>query len=172
MFHMFRTHSSEGGAPSQTTLSTEQEYHFVEQPSTDFFCPVMYGLLLQPHLTQCCGNHLSQEAAARIQGEGGACPVCNAVPFNTVLNKHFLRQVNELHVFCRHEDRGCAWQGELSDLERHVPSCLMRDAPPMTELLELPVYVCEDVCANCTLTSIFNLDLFKQIFMWGKGRTW
>ena len=118
--------SEEGGV-----ASTEQEYHFVEEPSKDFFCPVTFGLLLQPHLTTCCGKHLSQEAATRIQGEGKACPLCKE-PFSTVLNKHFLRQVNELHVFCRHKDRGCEWQGELSDLERHVKSCSLKTAPLMT----------------------------------------
>ena len=41
----------------------EEDYPFVEQPSDDFFCPVTFSLLLQPHLTSCCGKHLSQEAA-------------------------------------------------------------------------------------------------------------
>ena len=107
--------------------SAEEDFPFVEQPSEDFFCPVIYGLLLQPHLTACCGKHLSQEAATRIQREGGACPLCNEPHLTTVLDKRFRRQVNELCVFCRHEDRGCGWQGELSDLERHVQSCPMKN---------------------------------------------
>ena len=117
----------------------EEDYPFVEQPSDDFFCPVTTGLLLQPHLTSCCGKHLSQEAATRIQGEGGACPLCKMPRWTTMLSKHFQRQVNQLRVFCRHEDRGCGWQGELSDLERHVQSCPMRDQPLMTDLLKLPL---------------------------------
>ena len=109
--------------------STEEEYHFVEQPKKDYFCPVTYGLLLQPHLTLCCGKHLSQEATTRIEGERGACPLCKESCLSTVLNKHFLREVHELHVFCPHENRGCGWQGELSDLKRHVQSCPMKTAP-------------------------------------------
>ena len=97
-----------------------EEFPFVEQPSEDFFCPVTYGLLLQPHLTACCGKHLSREAATWIQREGGACPLCKKPHLKTMLDKRFRRQVNELRVFCRHEDRGCGWQGELSDLECHV----------------------------------------------------
>ena len=131
--------SSVGGALCHVKLLTEQEYSFVEQPSEDFFCPVTTGLLLQPHLTECCGKHLSQEAATRVQG---VCPLCNTAGFNTMLNGHFLRQVNKLHVFCRYEERGCGWQGELSDLERHIRSCPMRNAPIMTEL---PVYVCSNI---------------------------
>ena len=116
---------------------SDEEYPFVEQPASDFFCPVMMNLLFQPHLTTCCGMHLSRVAATKIQG---ACPLCKAPHLNTVLNKHFQRQVNALDVFCHHEDRGCGWQGELSDLKRHVKSCPMKDAPLMTDLLKLPVY--------------------------------
>ena len=121
--------------------SIEQEYHFVEEPSKDFFCPVTFGLLLQPHLTGCCGKHLSQEATTRIQGEGGACPMCKKPHLSTMLNKHFLRQVNELHVFCHHKDRGCEWQGELSDLERHVKCCPMKTAPLLTSRIRCQVRI-------------------------------
>ena len=61
--------------------------------------------------------------------------------WSTMLSKHFQRQVNALHVFCRHEDRGCGWYGELSDLERHIQSCPMTDRPLMTDLLKLSLYV-------------------------------
>ena len=100
---------------------------FVEQPSDDFFCPVMMGLLLQPHLTSCCGKHLSQEVATRIQREGGACPLCKEQSWSTVLNKHFQRHVKSLRVFCQHKDRGCGWQGELAAFHHHVESCSMSD---------------------------------------------
>ena len=92
--------------------ASEEDYLFVEAPSEEFYCPVTFGLLLEPHLTSCCGKHLSQEAATRIQGEGGACPLCNSPSWSTVLNKHFQRQVKSLCVFCRHEERGCGWQGD------------------------------------------------------------
>ena len=111
---------------------TEQEYDLVEQLSEDFFCPVTKGLLLQPHLTACCGQHLSDEAAVRIQGGGGACPMCLTPNLHTTLNKHFLRQVCQLRVFCRHKERGCGWEGELSALEHHVQSCPRKNSPTVT----------------------------------------
>ena len=120
-------------------LAPDEDYQLAKQPSDDFFCPVTMGLLLQPHLTSCCGKHISQEAATRIQGEGGACPLCKEQSWSTMLNKHFQRQVNSLHVFCRHEDRGCGWQGELASFHHHVESCPMKDGPLMTELVKLPV---------------------------------
>ena len=119
----------------------EEDFPFVEQPSEDFFCPVTAGLLLQPHLTSCCGKHLSQEAATRIQREGKPCPLCKTSHWSTMLNKHFQRQVNELRTFCRHEDRGCGWQGERSDYSLHVQSCPMKSTPLLTDLLQLSMYV-------------------------------
>ena len=53
----------------------EREYDFVEQPPEEFFCPVSFAVLLEPYQTQCCGNHLSQEAYQRLQGQ--PCPVCS-----------------------------------------------------------------------------------------------
>ena len=111
---------------------TEQEYNFVEQPSEDFFCPVTKDLLLQPHLTACCGHHLSDKAATKIQGEGGACPVCKEKKFTAHPDKYFSRQVHELRVFCRHKERGCGWEGDLSALEHHVQSCPRKNSPTVT----------------------------------------
>jgi hypothetical protein len=108
---------------------TEDDFLFVESPSSDFFCPVTTDLLLEPHLTFCCGSHLSQEAAVRIQRDGKSCPMCKTLDWNTVLNKHFQRQVNALQMFCCHQNKGCRWQGELSTLIPHVKSCPMRDMP-------------------------------------------
>ena len=111
---------------SQTKLSSKEDYLYVEQPSNDFFCPVTFDLLLQPHLTSCCGMHISQQAATRIKEEKGPCPLCANQHWNTVLNKHFRRQVKSFHVFCCYEDRGCEWQGELARYEEHISSCKNR----------------------------------------------
>ena len=124
---------------NQCKPSLEEDYLFVEQPSKEFFCPVTFGLLLEPHLTSCCGNHISQEAARRIQREEGSCPLCNTHSWSLFLNKHFQRQVKSLRVFCHHDDRGCGWQGELADFDSHVQSCPMRDTPLMTELMKRPL---------------------------------
>ena len=122
--------------PSLNHPEPSSDYQFVEQPSQDFFCPVTCGLLLQPHLTSCCGNHISQEAASRIQRERGACPIYKTNPWNTMFSKHFHRQVKSCCVFCRHDDRGCGWQGELAEFDNHIQSCPMKDAPLMTSLSE------------------------------------
>ena len=124
---------------SESPLPAQEDFPFVEEPSKDFFCPVTYGLLLQPHLTACCGKHLSHKAATWIQKEGGRCPLCNEIGLKTMLDKGLQRKVNGLRVFCHHEDRGCGWQGELSGFEHHVQSCPMKTAPLIADLQKLPV---------------------------------
>ena len=109
-------------------LSSEEDYEFVEKPSTDYYCPVTKGLLLKPYLTSCCGNHLSHEAVGKINPKENLCPLCKTFVWSTVLNKHFQRQVKSLHVFCRNKGGGCVWQGELSAQEYHIKqSCTTRD---------------------------------------------
>ena len=134
------TQSAEEDAGDNSSEKEEEEFHiteddclFVEKPTHELFCPVTTDLLLQPHLTSCCGKHLSQEAASRIKKEGKACPMCNSVDWQTMLNKHFQRQVNTLKMFCCHLERGCKWNGELVQLVVHVQSCPMRYAPIVTD---------------------------------------
>ena len=97
---------------------TEDEYEFVEKPSEDFYCPVTFDLLREPHQTTCCGNHLSPEAVTRLLGQ--PCPVCKEKKLNTTPDKYFKRKVNELKVRCPNKSLGCEWVGELCSLDRHL----------------------------------------------------
>ena len=93
------------------------DYDFVEEPLEEFYCPVTFELLLEPHQTLCCGNHLSQEAAKRLKGK--PCPMCNKRKFGTVPDKFFQRKVNAVKVLCAHKSLGCEWVGELGNLDGH-----------------------------------------------------
>ena len=130
----------------ETKMGIEQECDFVKEPSKDFFCPVTQDLLLEPHLSRCCGHHFSAEAVAKIQEVGGACPTCKNEEFLTVPDKYFRRQVHQLRVFCCHKERGCEWKGELSALNQHIQSCLRKNSPvvkdfPLCECLQ-PLLEC------------------------------
>ena len=98
--------------------AAEEEYDFVEKPSEDFYCPVTFDFLREPFLMVCCGNHLSPEAANRLQGK--PCPMCKEAKLNTVPDRFFKRKVNELKVRCPNNSMECAWVGELGDLGRHL----------------------------------------------------
>ena len=94
------------------------EYHFVEQPPDEYFCPVSFAVLLEPYQTRCCGNHLSQEAYQRLQGQ--ACPVCREENLTAVDDKFHKRKVLCVKVRCPHKAEGCEWEGELGSLEQHL----------------------------------------------------
>ena len=96
----------------------EREYDFVERPPEEFFCPVSLAVLLEPYQTQCCGNHLSQEAYQRLQGQ--PCPVCREENLTAVKDKFHKRRLSSLKVRCPHKAEGCEWQGELGSLEQHL----------------------------------------------------
>ena len=100
-----------------TKRSKLADYDFVEDPSEEFYCPVTFELLLEPHQTLCCGNHLSQEAVSRLKGK--PCPICNKPDFGTLPDKFFMRRVNELKLYCPNKNLGCVWVGELGRLDRH-----------------------------------------------------
>ena len=79
----------------------EREYDFVEQPQEEFFCPVTLAVLLEPYQTQCCANHLSQEAYQRLQGQ--PCPVCREENLAAVKDNFHKRKVLSLKVRCPHK---------------------------------------------------------------------
>ena len=96
----------------------EREYDFVEQPPEEFFCPVSFAVLLEPYQMQCCGNHLSQEAYQRLQGQ--PCPVCREEDLAAMKDKFHKRKALSLKVRCPHKAEGCEWEGELRSLEKHL----------------------------------------------------
>ena len=99
------------------TFDVSEEYDFVEQPPGEYFCPVSFAVLLEPYQTQCCGNHLSQEAYQRLQGQ--PCPVCREENLTAMRDKYLKRKVLSLKVKCSHKAEGCEWEGELGSLEQH-----------------------------------------------------
>ena len=134
----------------QTEVDPVREIDFVKKPSNEYFCPVTSEVLLQPHKTQCCGNHLSEYAVSRIQAEENPCPQCKEMNWSTTLDEHFKDEVHKLQVYCFHKKSGCKWEGELGALDRHEQSCASNTNPQET----LPeVSNQEQVCPMHILTS-------------------
>ena len=103
-----------------------KEFDFVERPSEDFFCPVTFELLLDPHQTTCCGNHLSQRAVLRLQRDGKPCPMCKEPHLTTMPDKFHKRRVIAVRVRCPHSPSGCEWVGEVGVAKQHADGCPKR----------------------------------------------
>ena len=101
----------------------QEEFDFVEPPPQDFFCPVTFELLLNPHQTTCCGNHLSEKAVDRLQCKGKPCPMCKEPQLVTVQDKFFKRMTNAVLIHCPHKANGCKWVGEVGKSEKHINAC-------------------------------------------------
>ena len=99
---------------------SRDEYDFIEQPPQDFFCPVTFEALLEPYLTECCGNHLSEEAYRQLLDQEKPCPVCKEELLKAVKDKYHKRRALSLKVRCPHKAEGCEWEGELGGLEQHL----------------------------------------------------
>ena len=93
---------------------------FVKPPPDDLVCSICLSVHREPVLTSCCGNHFCFSCVEQVRLERRPCPLCNAPVFTTMLDKYFVRKVNELEVACRYKDRGCGWQGSISALEKHA----------------------------------------------------
>ena len=105
---------------------SQSDFHFVERPSQDFFCPVSFELLLEPQLTSCCGHHLSLEVATRLRKECKPCPLCNGEQWQCMLDKNCRRKVHQMRVLCWYNGNGCGWVGGICELEKHADSCEKR----------------------------------------------
>ena len=138
-----RTHGEEASPHSPqevtSTAATEMEYDFVEEPHKDFFCPVTFELLLSPHLTTCCGNHISETAVKRLKRENKPCPICKEPELAAFLDKYHRRRVREVQVHCPHKAGGCGWVGEVGELQSHMDSCLNRHDTSSSDTASLPV---------------------------------
>ena len=59
-------HGKEVAEPKESVSEVEQDFDFVEQPDQDLYCPITLEILLEPHQTDCCGQHISEKAAKRM----------------------------------------------------------------------------------------------------------
>ena len=104
----------------------QEEFDFIEQPAEEFFCPVTFELLLDPHQTRCCGHHISWKAVSRLQREVKPCPLCNEPKLLTVPDKFFKRKANQILIRCPHKGSGCEWTGEVGGSKEHIRTCPKR----------------------------------------------
>lgn len=124
-------------------MATEDEdesfsYSFVSEsePMDEYICPLSGKVMLDPHQTDCCGNHISASRVEKLLRAKKPCPLCEAPNpadstggtrvFTTHRDLFYQRKVLNLLVYCPHSDNGCQWEGPLADLQSHTLSCDMQ----------------------------------------------
>ena len=106
-----------------STVTTELD--FVVEPSEDFLCPICSKVLVEPHVTECCGQHFCEQCLTKWFKEQGSviCPHCRSINFAHIRYLPMKRKINDLQVLCSNKKDGCALITTVSQLESHLSEC-------------------------------------------------
>ena len=100
------------------------ECEFVEKPPEviQCYCPICLLILREPFQVTCCGKSFCKDCIQRIKAEGKPCPTCTKEGFDVFQNKGLQQPLYGFRVTCSNKERGCEWQGELGQLDKHLNS--------------------------------------------------
>ena len=114
---------SSGSDSSMTCYSDGGlEYNFVGALPDQLKCSICLHVLIDAHLTSCCGQYFCYSCITEALQRSRACPLC-AKPFTIFRAQNVIRQVDALPVKCSQEAAGCKWTGELRKLADHFRDC-------------------------------------------------
>ncbi len=114
---------SEEELENETPSISEAPAEFVENPPDDLICQICCYVLREPHVTDCCGQHLCKsclDSSVNLFTSIKACPYCRENNFKHLIYKPYQRKINELMVYCKNKSQGCSDILKFKDLEQHV----------------------------------------------------
>ena len=129
----------------------KDQLKFVDPPNDEFNCPICLGVLQEPYLTACCGNHFCEACVEKVKEGANKCPLCQETPLNGMINKSLRRKLNELKVYCMHKDAGCKWIGDLGKLEHHLAIGEIKGE-------------CQCVTVKCTVSDLCKSQILRRYF--------
>ena len=100
-------------------------FEFVDEPDSDYFCPVCQDLLTHPFLLE-CKHHVCRKCRIQlISTSKRECPTCRtSITFKGArIDKSFREKVNSVSVHCQNHKKGCEWVGEIKYLQNHLDLC-------------------------------------------------
>ena len=100
----------------------EDTFEFVDEPDSDYFCPVCQDLLTEPFQLE-CGHQLCRICRDRLLSSNKTeCPTCRASDAlsNARFDKFLERKVSSVKIHCQHHKQACEWVGEVGDLQYHL----------------------------------------------------
>ncbi len=112
--------------PSITELSIselELEYTFVEPLPDKYLCGICKSVLKEPHVTECCGQHFCKNCLEKSKSKSESCPICRRNKFNHIKYLPFVREIDELKVYCARSSSGCTAKLEYADRNNHDKVC-------------------------------------------------
>ena len=108
-------------------MSSTKELNFVDNPSEDLLCPICAKVLVDPHVTDCCGQHFCQQCLTKwFQEQFGRkiCPHCRSKSFTHIRYLPLKRKINDFQVYCSNRKDGCTTITKVNGLDDHLSECL------------------------------------------------
>ena len=112
---------------SETTPTHDDggyDYDFVDRTDKryDVICNICHLPSRDPYMTgECCrGQIICKSCLDKALNVCKSCPICRNEKFVTYPNFHLDREIKSLHIYCTNKEKGCKWQGELSDINHHL----------------------------------------------------
>ena len=99
------------------------QYSFVDTLHERYICKVCHLPSRDPYLSVCCGHIFCKTCLSDVKtvtAITNTCPVCRDEEFKTFRNKAIDREIKDLHIYCTNKEKGCKWQGKLSDVNDHL----------------------------------------------------
>ena len=110
-------------ATSDSVAQAGYDFDFVDPLPDRLICKICYLPSYDPYLSVCCGHLFCKSCQENVRNSPAiskACPVCRDEEFVTFPNKAIDREIKSLQLYCTNKVTGCAWQGELNDINNHL----------------------------------------------------
>ena len=98
---------------------------FVSQPPDEFMCLICSKVLVDPQLTDCCGQHFCLVCVRRWFEKKGRkeCPHCRSKTFTYIVYLPLKRKIDALEVYCPNKSNDCSFITSLDGMEAHTKEC-------------------------------------------------
>ena len=98
-----------------------------------FFCSICGDVICEASQIEKCGHNFCSDCLTSSLQQKEKCPLCRTTEIKRGPNKWMDREINRFRVHCpnyvdneeeANHERGCEWEGELSDLMNHLRSAV------------------------------------------------
>ena len=85
-------------------------------------CSVCLLILREPYAAGCCGKSFCSFCIQQIKQSSKPCPLCKNNQYELHPNKGLQQSLYQLSVYCTNRSKGCEWEGELGEQDKHINS--------------------------------------------------
>ena len=95
-------------------------------PPDEYICLLCHLLARDAHQANCCGRIFCRNCleSRRNRSSGYTCASC----YSPLAGKYFKDtktdyDICHLQIYCTNKEKGCNWQGNIKDIDIHIPKC-------------------------------------------------